>query len=158
MRKELFKHEITLLRDTFGRLLRRHAETNLIKLIKKTHPADLAIIFRYFNDDEQIQVFDLMSSSNHTLEFLIELDDTIIEKLLDKENVDRIAELIQNASTNDQSYILGTLNQSQAKSVIDLLKKDRLICSKIPNKKMDSIFKYSKHLKNINYIFKRVFK
>ena len=43
-------------------------------------------------------------------------------------------------------------------NLIDLLKKDRLIYSKIPNKKMDSIFKYSKHLKNINYIFKRVFK
>ena len=43
-------------------------------------------------------------------------------------------------------------------NLIDLLKKDRLICSKIPNKKMDSIFKYSKHLKNINYIFRRVFK
>mgnify|MGYP001281777790 CR=1 FL=1 len=26
------------------------------------------------------------------------------------------------------------------------------------DKKIDSIFKYSKHLKNINYIFKRVFK
>ena len=124
MRKELIKHEITLLKDTFGRLLRRSAETNLIKLIKKTHPADLAIIFRYFNDDEKVQVFNLMNSSNHTLEFLIELDDTIIEKLLNKENVDRIAELIQNASTNDQSYILGTLSQSQAKSVIDLLKRE----------------------------------
>ena len=124
MRKELIKHEITLLKDTFGRLLRRSAETNLIKLIKKTHPADLAIIFRYFNDDEKMQVFNLMNSSNHTLEFLIELDDTIIENLLNKENVDRIAELIQNASTNDQSYILGTLSQSQAKSVIDLLKRE----------------------------------
>ena len=123
MRKELFKHEITLLRDTFGRLLRRHAETNLIKLINKTHPADLAIVFRYFNDDEQVQVFNLMNSDNHTLEFLVELDDTIIEKLLNIQNADRIAELIQNASTNDQSYILGTINESQAKSVIDLLKK-----------------------------------
>lgn len=124
MRKELFKHEITLLRDTFGRLLRRHAETNLIKLINKTHPADLAIVFRYFNDDEQIQVFDLMQENDHTLEFLVELDDTIIEKLLNIENPDRIVNLIQNASTNDQSYILGTLDQSQAKSVIDLLKKE----------------------------------
>ena len=126
MRKELFKHEITLLKDTFGRLLRRSAETNLIKLIKKTHPADLAIIFRYFNDDEKMQVFNLMNSSNHTLEFLIELDDTIIEKLLNRENVDRIAELIQNTSTNDQSYIIGTLSQSQAKSVIDLLKREEI--------------------------------
>ena len=124
MRKELFKHEITLLRDTFGRLLRRHEETNLIKLINKTHPADLAIVFRYFNEDEQVQVFDLMQENDHTLEFLVELDDTIIEKLLNIENPDRIVNLIQNASTNDQSYILGTLDQSQAKSVIDLLEKE----------------------------------
>ena len=124
MRKELFKHKITLLRDTFGRLLRRHAQTNLIKLINKTHPADLAIVFRHFNDDEQVQVFDLMQGDDHTLEFLVELDDTIIEKLLNIKNPERIVELIQNASTNDQSYILGTLEQSQAKSVIDLLKKE----------------------------------
>ena len=43
-------------------------------------------------------------------------------------------------------------------NLIDLLKKDKLIYSKISDKKIDSIFKYSKHLKNINYIFKRVFK
>ena len=36
MKKEMFKHEITILKDTFVRLLRRHAQTNLMKLIKKT--------------------------------------------------------------------------------------------------------------------------
>ena len=71
-----------LLKDTFGRLLRRRAKTNLKKLIKKTHPADLAIVFRYFNDDEQIQIFELMQSSDHTIEFLVELDDTLIQKIL----------------------------------------------------------------------------
>jgi len=124
MRKELFKHEITILKDTFGRLLRRHAQTNLRKLINKTHPADLAIVFRYFNDDEQKQVFDLMQNNDHTVEFLIELDDTLIEKILNGENADRIANLIQRASTNDQSYILGSLKEEQAQSVIDLLNKE----------------------------------
>ena len=90
MRKEMFKHEIAILKDTFGRLLRRHAQTNLIKLIVKTHPADLAVVFRYFNDDEQIQVFNLMQNNEHTLEFLVGLDDTIIEKLLNIENPERI--------------------------------------------------------------------
>ena len=124
MRKELFKNEITILKDTFGRLLRRHAKTNLTKLINKTHPADLAVIFRYFNDEEQIQVFNLMENDNHTLEFLINLDDTIIEKLLNIEHPERIANLIQNAPTNDQSFLLGALEPKQAKSVIDLLNKE----------------------------------
>ena len=82
MRKELFKHKITLLRDAFRRPLRRHAQTNLINLINKTLPADLTIVFRHFHDDEQAQVFDLMQQDGHTLEFLVESDDTIIEKLL----------------------------------------------------------------------------
>ena len=124
MKKEMFKHEIVILKDTFGRLLRRHAQTNLIKLIIKTHPADLAIVFRYFNDDEQIQIFNLMQNNEHTLEFLVELDDMIIEKLLNIENPERIVALIQNASTNNQSYILGILGKLQAQSVIDLLKKE----------------------------------
>jgi len=124
MKKELFKHEIAILKDTFGRLLRRHAQTNLVKLINKTHPADLAIVFRYFNDEQQKQVFSLMQANDHTVEFLVELDDTLIEKILDTENAERVSSLIQNASTNDQSYILGSLKEEQAQSVIDLLKKE----------------------------------
>ena len=42
--------------------------------------------------------------------------------------------------------------------LIDLIKKDKLISSKISYKQIDKIFSYSKHFKNINYIFKRVFK
>ncbi len=40
----------------------------------------------------------------------------------------------------------------------DLVKKDKLISNKISQKQIEKIFSYSKHFKNINYIFKRVFK
>jgi len=121
MRKEMFEHEITILRDTFGRLLRRHAHTNLIKLINKTHPADLAILFRYFNDDQQAQVFNLMNENSRIAEFLIELDDTLIANLLDSKRPEDVAKLIEHASANDQSYILGTLTDEQAHAIIELL-------------------------------------
>ena len=57
MKKEMYSSEITVLRDTIRRLLRRHAETNIVKLIDKTDPAELALIFRYFNDSEQDSIF-----------------------------------------------------------------------------------------------------
>ena len=122
MRKEMFDHEIKILRDTFGRLLRRHAHTNLSKLILKTHPADLSVVFRYFMDEEQIQVFSIMEENKHTAEFLVELDDTLLANLLENESPERIAHVIQQASVNDQSYILGTLEDEKAQSVIELLK------------------------------------
>ena len=61
MRKEMFNHEINILRDTYRRLIRRQAKTNLIKLTKKTHPADLATLFRHFSLEEQIEIFTLMN-------------------------------------------------------------------------------------------------
>ena len=118
----MFDHEITILKDTFGRLLRRHAHTNLVKLIQKTHPADLAVVFRYFNDDEQAQVFGLMKENEQTAEFLVELDDTVLANLLEGETPARVATLIQHAPANDQTYILSTLGEEYAQSIIDLLK------------------------------------
>ena len=122
MRKAIFEHEIKILRDTFARLLRRNAHTNLVKLIRKTHPADLAVVFRYFSDEEQAQVFSIMVEDGQAVEFLVELDDTLIANLLENETPERIATVIQESSANDQSYILGTLEDEQAHSVIELLK------------------------------------
>ena len=122
MRKAMFEHEIKILKDTFARLLRRNAHTNLVKLIRKTHPADLAVVFRYFSDEEQTQVFSIMVEDGQAVEFLVELDDTLIANLLENETPERIATVIQESSANDQSYILGTLEDEQAHSVIELLK------------------------------------
>ena len=122
MKKELFKHEIVILKNTYIRLLRRNAKTNLIKLIKKTHPADLAIVFRYFDDEQQHEVFSLMKNNEHTVEFLIELDDVFIGKLLSLESTERITKIIQDASTNDQSYIINALENTHAESIINQLK------------------------------------
>ncbi len=122
MRKQLFDHEITILKDTFRRLLRRRANTNLIKLINKTHPADLAIVFRYLQDDEQKYVFSIMKINQHTTDFLVSLDDIILKNLLNEESQERIKSLIQQAPTNDQSYILGNLSEEKSEAIIDLLK------------------------------------
>ena len=43
-------------------------------------------------------------------------------------------------------------------NLIDVISSDKFIMSKISPKKLKSIFNYSKHFKNINFIFRRVFK
>ena len=121
MRKQMFNHEINILIDTYRRLLRRQAKTNLIKLTRKTHPADLATVFRHFSDEEQIEIFTLMNEDEHTAEFLSELDDALVNDLLSNESLERIAAIIEKAPTNDQSGILNVLEEQKAKSVIELL-------------------------------------
>ena len=43
-------------------------------------------------------------------------------------------------------------------NLIELLKKDKNVTNKIPVKKIEKIFNYNKHFKNVSYIFKRVLK
>ena len=71
-------------------------------------------------------------------------------------------ELTKSGITREKAY---RLVQSHAKAsfakntnLLTLLKSDKSITSKISEKRLDKIFTYDKHLKNVNYIFKRVFK
>lgn len=122
MKKEMFAQETSVLRDTYRRLLRRHAHANLTKLIEKTHPADLAHIFRFFSEQEQEHLFHLMQPNEHTAEFLSELDDSLIEELLEGESPSHIAEIIRQGGSSVQAQILGILPEEAAAAVIECLK------------------------------------
>ncbi len=71
-------------------------------------------------------------------------------------------ELTKTGLSREKSY---RLVQSYAKkcfaenlNLIDVISSDKFIKSKISPKKLKSIFNYSKHFKNVNFIFRRVFK
>ncbi len=117
----MFDTEITILRDTFRRLLRRHAKSNIIKLIGKTHPADMALTFRYFIDEEQDTIFSMMKPSEETVEFLNELDEAITTRLLQQETPQRIADILEEASSNETAHLMGLMDEDYATAVIDLL-------------------------------------
>ena len=42
--------------------------------------------------------------------------------------------------------------------LFNVIQSDKYIMSKIPSNKLKTIFSYSKHFKNVNLIFRRVFK
>ena len=71
-------------------------------------------------------------------------------------------ELTKAGMSREKAYRLvqNHAKKSMEKNIdlIELIKKDKNIISKISIKKIENIFSYKKHFKNINYIFKRVFR
>ena len=71
-------------------------------------------------------------------------------------------ELTKSGLTREKAYRLvqshAKLSFSKNTNLLTLLKSDKSVTSKISEKRLDKIFAYDKHLKNVNYIFKRVFK
>tara|TARA_B100000579_G_scaffold373677_1_gene337439 strand:+ start:1159 stop:2451 length:1293 start_codon:yes stop_codon:yes gene_type:complete len=70
-------------------------------------------------------------------------------------------ELTKSGISREKSYMLvqkhALSSYSRNISLKEIIKKDKLISNKLSEKQIDKIFNYSKHFKNINYIFKRVF-
>ncbi len=71
-------------------------------------------------------------------------------------------ELTKSGLSREKSYkiVQSHAKQSFSKDIdlIELIKKDKVIMNNIPKKKLINIFNYSKHFKNVNYIYRRVFK
>lgn len=126
MKKEIYGHEISVLRDTFRRLLRRHAKPNLIKLVQKTHPADIAVLFRYFNEEEQFTLFEYVQEHSEIAEFLRELDESIVQQLFSFKTPEEVVSLFQKLNSNDQAYVLGLLNEDQSQEILERLKAEEI--------------------------------
>jgi adenylosuccinate lyase len=114
--------------------------------------------------------------ANITLDFALMrlaniLDKMIIypKKMLSNLNITKglvfsqemMLELIKTGISRENAYriIQRHAKTSIAKNIdlIKLIKNDKNITNKISEKKINSIFTYTKHFKNVNYIFKRVF-
>ncbi len=115
--------------------------------------------------------------ANITLDFALNrlsdiLDKMIIypKKMIQNINLTRglifsqeiMLELTKSGLSREKSYkIVQTYAKkcfSENTNLFDLISRDKFIMSKISQSKLNSIFKYSSHFKNVNLIFKRVFK
>ncbi len=115
--------------------------------------------------------------ANITLDFALVrlsnlLDNMVVypKKMLENLNITRglvfsqevMLELTKTGMAREKAY---RLVQGHAKksisnhmNLIDLLKKDKNVTNRISENKINKIFTYKKHFKNINYIFNRVFR
>ena len=115
--------------------------------------------------------------ANITLDFALVrlcnlLDNMVVypKKMLENLNITRglvfsqevMLELTKTGMTREKAY---RLVQGHAKksisnhiNLIELLKKDKNVTKRISENKINKIFTYKKHFKNVNYIFNRVFR
>ena len=119
MKKAIFSTEISLLRRTMQRLLRRKANANLKKILRKTHPADVALLMRGFNSADQKTIFNLCPTFNHKASVLEELDEALIENMLLDENPKNISKMFVYLDTNDQAAIISMFPEEKQRKILE---------------------------------------
>ena len=120
------QRRIDLVLDSVKRLLRIGATANLLNLLQKQHPADLARIFSEFQDKEREATFSLLSERNGRLamEAVSELGPEAGAALLATHPAEEIARLAQEIPSDDAAALIDHLPKALSAAVLDLMRPD----------------------------------
>ena len=120
------QRRIDLVLDSVKRLLRIGATANLLNLLQKQHPADLARIFGEFQDREREATFSLLAERNGRLamEAVSELGPEAGAALLATHPAEEIARLAQEIPSDDAAALIDHLPKELSAAVLDLMRPD----------------------------------
>jgi magnesium transporter len=123
---ELIGNEGIVILDMVRRLNRRGAIEHLMKLIQKTHPADMAWVYRHLTETERTAVFNIIVKTDSVGEFLSELDGLLVTELVKGLTPQYMAEILSDMPSDDAVDILEVLPDTIADEIREHMgKKDR---------------------------------
>ena len=118
------QRRIDLVLDSVKRLLRIGATANLLNLLQKQHPADLAQVFGDLPDKEREAAFSLLADRNGRLamEALSEIGPEAGAALLGSRPAEEIARLAQEIPSDDAAALIDHLPEELSNVVLDLMR------------------------------------
>jgi magnesium transporter len=118
------QRRIDLVLDSVKRLLRIGATANLLNLLQKQHPADLAQIFSDLGDKDREAAFSLLAERNGRLamETISELGPESGAALLATRSAEEIAKLAQEIPSDDAAALIDYLPEELSAAVLDLMR------------------------------------
>ncbi|MEN8142076.1 MAG: magnesium transporter [Thermodesulfobacteriota bacterium] len=121
VKRELIGNEGMVILDTARRLIRRNAVDNLMKLVNKTHPADIAWVFRHFVPEERDFVFNIIAQTDMVGEFLSELDQAIMLEVVENLTPQFMVNIIKEMAPDDAADILEAMSAEFADEIRRLM-------------------------------------
>jgi magnesium transporter len=118
------QRRIDLVLDSVRRLLRVGASANLLNLLQKQHPADLAQIFSELQDKDREAAFSIIAERNGRLamEAISELGPESGAALLSTRSAEEIAKLAQEIPSDDAAALIDYLPEDLSAAVLDLMR------------------------------------
>src|SRR6187401_3202875 len=118
------QRRIDVVMESVRRLIRMGATPNLLNLLQKQHPADLAQIFSELHDRERHAAFNTLVEKNGKLamETLSELGPDKGAVLLALRSAEDIARLVQEIPSDDAAVLIDKLPEELSSVVLDLIR------------------------------------
>jgi len=119
------QRKIDVVLDSVRRLQRLGATANLVNLLQKQHPADLAQVFAELGEKDRVSSFAILVERNSKLamEALSELGPEGGAALLADRSAEDIARLLHDLPSDDAAAIIDNLPEDLSASVLELIEK-----------------------------------
>jgi magnesium transporter len=119
------QRKIDVVLDSVRRLIRLGATANLVNLLQKQHPADLAQVFAELAEKDRSASFSLLVERNSKLamEALSELGPEAGAALLADRSAEEIARLLHDLPSDDAAAIIDYLPEQLSAAVLELIEK-----------------------------------
>lgn len=113
-----------ILVESIKRLLRRDATTRLRKIVKKTHAADLSMVFHSLSIPNQRRLFILIDEREIKGEIFSNVDEDTFLNLIEEMNLDEIVEILDLMPKDDVADLLGHLPVEKSDTILEMMKKE----------------------------------
>ena len=112
-----------ILTASVKRLWRRGATSHLVKIVNKTHGADLSVLFRSLSIEQQRKLFDMISDVEQKATLFSELEEDTFQDLIEDMPVEDIAGILESMPADDAADIIGRLPEDKSQDILDKMKK-----------------------------------
>ncbi len=121
------QRKLDVVLDSVKRLQRMGATSNLVNLLQKQHPADLAQLFSELPEKDRQSTFSLLAERNSRLamEALSELGPEAGAALLAERSAEEIVKLTQELPSDDAAAIIDYLPEELSTAVLELLQQKK---------------------------------
>jgi magnesium transporter len=119
------QRKLDVVLDSVKRLMRMGATANLVNLLQKQHPADLAQLFSELPEKERQSAFSVLAERNSRLamEGLSELGPEAGAALLAERSAEEIGKLLQDLPSDDAAALIDYLPEDLSAAVLELVQK-----------------------------------
>ncbi|MCP4370222.1 MAG: magnesium transporter [Deltaproteobacteria bacterium] len=113
-----------ILVDSIKRLLRRGAISHLLKIVNKTHAADLSTVFPSLSLSDQRKLFEMIKDTEQKGVLFSELEEDIFLNFAEGMEIDEIVEILETMPTDDVADLIGRLPEEMTDTILEKMKRE----------------------------------
>ncbi|MFH1154192.1 MAG: magnesium transporter [Pseudomonadota bacterium] len=120
----MHKDRSEILMESIRRLLRRGAIKHLKNIVRKTHAADLSIVFKDISQENRLKLFGLMNDPDQKVVLFSELDETTFLEFVKALDMNALVEVFGHMPPDDAAELLGWFDDEFANEILEKMKKE----------------------------------